>query len=252
MHRATAAIALAALLTGAPALADGGSWVRDRLFPGAAIAPAGDRVSLTAPRRSVDDRATPVGVSVALPMGEVIARVSLIVDDNPAPLALVADMHAPARTVAFDATLRMNGPSMVRAVVETQSGAAYETATLVKTSGTGACAAPPGVDAAVAMATLGEMAVTGEGDRLALTVSHPSYSGMQMDQVTLLYTPARYVETVAVSADGAPLFTLTGSISLSENPRFGFDRPPGARTLQVRVTDTDGASFERAFALGGV
>jgi len=252
MRRATAAIALAAMLTGAPALADGGVWAHRQFFPDRTVAPAGERVSLTAPRRSADDRATPVGVSVALPMGEVIARVSLIVDDNPAPLALVVDMQAPMRAAAFDATLRMNGPSMVRAIVETEAGAAYEAATLVKTSGVGACAAPPGVNAAVAMATLGEMTVTERGDRLALTVSHPSYSGMQMDQVTLLYTPARYVETVAVSADGAPLFTLTGSISLSENPRLGFDRPPGARTLQVRVTDTGGAVFDRAFALGGV
>jgi sulfur-oxidizing protein SoxY len=146
--------------------------------------------------------------------------------------------------------MRMNGPSPVRAIVETESGRLLMREAMVKTSGVGACAAPPGVDAATALATLGEMTLAGGPETLRLDISHPSYSGLQMDQITLLYTPARFIETLEIAADGAALFTITGSISFSENPAFTFARPAGATALKARMTDTDGAIFERRFALG--
>jgi len=87
-------------------------------------------------------------------------------------------------------------------------------------------------------------------NRVRLSISHPGKSGMQMDQITLLHRPARFIETLEVWADETPLFTVTGSISLSENPQIAFDRPHAAQALRVRLTDTDGAVFERRFGLG--
>jgi sulfur-oxidizing protein SoxY len=250
--------------SGASAADAGWSWIRDELYPGRTIEAAEGAVTLVAPRRTDNDSATRIGVEVALPPGAAIRRVTLVIDENPSPVSAVVDMHQPALAASFDFTMRMNGPSPVRAIVETEDGRLFMAEQTVKTSGLGACAAPPGVDAAVAMATLGRMTLETErpgggavlaaggeaAERLRLGVSHPSYSGLQMDQVTLLFTPARFVRTLEVSADETPLFTVTGSISLSENPRFGFEKPLAADSLRVRMTDTEGATFEQRFGVG--
>ncbi len=260
---------VAAALACAPAMALAeSSWdgLRAELYGDRAIEAA--VVSLQAPLRATDDRAVPISVSAALPDGRTVRSVTVVIDENPMPVSAVVEMHRPMAHVAFDFTMRLNGPSPVHVVVEADDGRLYMAEQMVKTSGLGACAAPPVTDDAVAMETLGRMelaaadpaadavsrlrAGAGADSRARLAVSHPQHSGMQMDQITLLYTPARYVETLEVWAGEAPLFTLTGSISLSENPEIGFDRPAGAHgpaPLRVRLTDTDGAVFERRFGL---
>jgi sulfur-oxidizing protein SoxY len=226
-------------------------WIRDELFADRPIATAQDVVRLDAPMRAADDRAAPIGVAAQLPLGDAIHRVTLVIDDNPAPVSAVIELAEPLRAASFGFTMRLNGPSPIRAVVESADGGLFMAEGAIKTSGVGACAAPPGTDTAVAMETLGEMELSADApETLRLSVSHPSYSGMQMNQVTLLYTPARFIERLELWADTAPLFTVTGSISLSENPQFTFDRPLGAQSLRVRMIDTEGAVFERRFALG--
>ena len=76
--------------------------------------------------------------------------------------------------------------------------------------------------------------------RVDVDISHPSLSGMQMDQITLLFIPMRYVETLDVDLDGAGYVEMTGSISLSENPRIGMSVPGKTQTVDVTMTDTDG------------
>jgi hypothetical protein len=61
----------------------------------------------------------------------------------------------------------------------------------------------------------------------------------------------RYVETVEVETDGKPMFSLTGSISFSENPAVRFDIPAEAVGVGVKMRDTDGAVFEESFTLPG-
>ena len=46
---------------------------------------------------------------------------------------------------------------------------------------------------------------------------------MQMNQITLLYTPMRFVSAVEVRQGDETLFDLEGSMTLSENPRIAFD-----------------------------
>ena len=71
-------------------------------------------------------------------------------------------------------------------------------------------------------------------------VSHPSHSGMQMDQISLLFIPMRYVENLEVDLDGAGYVDITGSISLSENPRISMSVPRRTHSVDVTMTDTDG------------
>lgn len=252
MRRLLIALCLAA----APGIASAEAawpWIKGEAFGDRPIADGAGRVALDAPARTEDDRAAPISVSASLPEGRAIARITLVIDENPSPVSAVIEPTTPVSALAFGVTFRMNGPSPVRAILEDDAGGLWMTETMVKTSGLGACAAPPGTDPAVALQTIGQMALApaaGAPETLTLSVSHPSYSGLQMDQVTLLYRPARFIERLEAWADDRPLFALTGSISLSENPVFRFARPEGADALRVRVTDTDGDIFERRFALG--
>ena len=273
--RSTAIIWAAALaILAPPAIAeDAWSDIKPEIYDQRMIAPAGDLVALTAPRRAADDRRTPLGAEVRAPEGAMIRSIALIIDENPMPVSAVFDFAEPQPAFTFTADMRMNGPSPVRVVMETEDGALYMSETLVKTSGVGACAAAPGTDVEVALKTLGQMDLTllGAGQdaplaRLAslteakpttlptaaqarLDIKHPSHSGMQMDQVSLLFIPARFIDTLEVSADGQPLFTMTGSISLSENPALSFDTPVTATSLTVRLRDTEDSEFEKVFPL---
>ncbi len=81
-------------------------------------------------------------------------------------------------------------------------------------------------------------------------IRHPNFNGMQMDQLTRMYTPARYVDAIDVTYEGQQVFHLVGDISLSTDPVIGFSFVPAAGgTLQVVVRDTDGATFRHSFDL---
>lgn len=267
MSSRTIVAALLTLSLSGPALAAGGAskgaaWeeIRAELYGERTVETAGAELMLEAPYRAADDRRVPVRASVSLPDGERIRTLSLIIDENPMPVSAVFEMHAPVSAFETEVSMRLNGPSPVRAVVETMDGRLYMAEGFAKTSGLGACAAPPITGMEEAMAHLGEMELAPRGplDRVSaapeatLAIRHPQHSGMQMDQITLLYILARYVETVETWVDGEPLFTLTGSISISEDPDIRFNLPKGdAGELRVRMTDTEEAVFERRFGLGG-
>lgn len=250
-----------ALILGGTGAAAGETWdgLRADLFGDRAIAEADGAVTLIAPARAADDRRVTLSARIVAPEG--IRAVTFIIDENPMPVSAAFDVLAPMTALDLGVTMRLNGPSPVRVVVETADGALRMTEALVKTSGQGACAAPPATDARLALETLGQMALAqdaaadlaaraaGDAPMARLAISHPSHSGMQMDQVTLLFTPARYVETLEIWADDAPLLRMTGSISLSENPEIAFSSPD-ATSLRARIADTSGAVFERRFGLG--
>ena len=209
-----------------------------------------------------------------MPLGEFVKTVTLILDENPTPVSAVFEMAEPQRAFAFAGSMRVNGPTMVRVIAETDQGKLYMSESFVKTSGTGACSAPPGTDPEIALQTLGTMkfrlapevnenllasldkaaAASGTpvtGRMVELDIDHPSHSGMQMDQISLLFIPARYVETVEIQADGKPQFTMTGSISFSENPAIKFEIPGESLGVGVKMVDTKGAVFEEEFSLSG-
>ena len=72
-----------------------------------------------------------------------------------------------------------------------------------------------------------------------------------MNQITLLYTPMRYVDAVEVRQGDEKLFDLEGSMTLSENPRISFDyQINGASTLQVRTKDTSETVWTKDFPAG--
>lgn len=241
------------------------SWpdLRAALYEDQTLTEAGDLIRIDAPYRSKLDARTNIGALVVAPQGRMLQSVTVILDENPMPVSAVFTFAQPVTQFDFDVTMRVNGPTPLHMVARTTEGQLLAKSGFVKTSGQGACAAPPGTDPELALATLGQMEIaftdaasTGSilpaalssltsstarpGPYMQLDISHPSHSGMQMDQISLLYLPARYIETVAVDLDGVRFVDVTGSISLSENPRISITVPAHTHLAEITLTDTDG------------
>jgi len=247
----------------------GESWdaVRAQLYDTRPLKDGTDVIAIDAPYRTPDDGRTDLAAQVVAPNGLNIGQVTLVLDENPMPVSAVFDLNMPLPSFYFDVTMRVNGPTPVHVIAETTDGQLWVAETYVKTSGLGACAAPPGTDPEEALASLGQMEIEMSAglpggaagstlqslrqSQLDVHVSHPSHSGMQMDQISLLFLPMRYVENVEIDLDGAGYVDLTGSISLSENPRVGMSVPSSTRSVDVTMTDTDGTVSHAHKKLGG-
>ncbi|MEM9577884.1 MAG: quinoprotein dehydrogenase-associated SoxYZ-like carrier [Pseudomonadota bacterium] len=266
-------LTLSALLLGAlafPAFASGEAWesVKEQLYGERILLNGQNFIAIDAPYRTYDDARTKLAAQIVAPDNTSVTRVILVLDENPMPVSAVFALDEPLPGFYFDVTMRVNGPTPMHVIAETTDGRVFVTEQFVKTSGQGACAAPPGTDPELALATLGEMDIQiteelpGIGDgklqslasrlnRMDLDISHPSHSGMQMDQISLLFIPMRYVENVDVTLDGAGFVELTGSISLSENPRVGLAVPSQTRSVDVTMTDTNGTTTSTHKKLAG-
>jgi sulfur-oxidizing protein SoxY len=262
--RVCLALAAAPFLLPDPAAAVDASWpdLRAELYGQRFLAISDDVVSIETPYRTDNDARTSISVRLAAPDGHMIRGFHLILDENPMPVSAQLDFAQPLTDFEFAATMRVNGPTPVHAVAELENGQLFMAEGFVKTSGQGACSAPPGTDPEEALATLGQMELLirprsdtaslvrnlrkGQVSDMALDVqiSHPSHSGMQRDQISLLYIPMRYVETLDIDLNGAPFVTMTGSISLSENPKVTVLVPSGTRRVRAKLTDTDGTESE--------
>ena len=224
-------------------------------------------IAIDAPYRTTDDARTQIAAQVLAPGGMKIKAVTVVLDENPMPVSAVFNMSDPLPSFYFDVTMRVNGPTPLHVVVETTDGELWVAETFVKTSGLGACSAPPGTDPELALATLGEMEIVVDGavpelragsaaalnrwNKLDLDITHPSHSGMQMDQISLLFIPMRYVENVDIDLDGSGYVDVTGSISVSENPRMSVSVPRNSQSVDVTIVDTDGTISKAQKKLAG-
>jgi len=260
--RLAAVCALAALLA-APAAQAGPAWdeIHANVFGGRTINEAGDTVRLTAPTRPKDQRLVPIGVEAAFKDGRTIRSVTLVVDENPSPIAAVFDVGPKRDALTLATNLRLNAATDVRAIVEASDGQLYMASRFVKfAGGQGACAAPAMGSPELIAANMGKMTLTPERaagaqteirPRARLTVSHPNDTGMVLDQLTLLYVPLRIITDMEVRQGDERVFAMKGSITLSQNPTVDFDyRVNGAQTMRVLVKDSDGASWQKSFPIG--
>jgi len=261
---AFAAMSVVAVLGAAPAAQAGSSWdeIRQAVFGGdRAIHQAGELVRLTAPYRPKDQRTVPVKVETGFRDGRTIRAVALIVDENPTPVAAVFDIGAERTQLELATLLRLNAATDVRAIVEASDGELYMAERYVKfAGGQGACAAPPVGNPEEMIASMGKVTLS-HAPRLAATteirpytklkVRHPNHTGMVLDQLTLLYVPLRIVTNVQVRQGDQRVFSMRGSISLSQDPSVDFDyRVNGTRTMNVVVKDSDGAMWQHSFPIG--
>jgi len=262
---ALAAIAAALCLIGADCALAGPAWddIRPAAFGDRAIQDGGEVFTFKAPYRAEDQRAMPLTVEAAFRDGRKVKSVTFVVDENPMPVAAAFRFADDRDRTNLTVNVRLDRASPVRVIVEASDGALYMVEKFVKASGLGVCAAPPIGDEREIARTMGQMQVTDltGSDKAAgatrfrrnasLDIRHPQNTGMQMNQITLLYIPHRYITAIEVRQGDAKLFDLEGSMTLSENPHLAFDyQVNGAGQLHVTVKDTSNATWEQAFAVG--
>lgn len=244
-------LAMAGLSTAAAA--ENGTWpeLREMLFEDRPVLDGTGVIALEAPQRAYDAAIVPITMTAQIPQNpeRYIKSITLIIDENPAPVAAVFKLSPANGTATISTRVRVNAYSDIRAVAETNDGALYMASRFVKASG--GCSAPASKDADQALARLGRMKLKqslpvrlNEPNEVQLLISHPNYSGLQMDQVTRLYVPAHFVQDVVVSYAGETIMTVEGAISLSEDPSFRFSFvPEGPGEISVEARDTEEQVF---------
>ncbi len=207
-------------------------------------------VSFEAPERADDAALVPMSFSAKLPEGDPrrVVKLTLVIDQNPVPLAAAFTLGEKAGDTRISTRVRVNSYTNARVVAELTDGSLHMATRFIKASG--GCSAPMVKSMDEALATLGQMKFrilppTPETPNEALLmIRHPNNSGLQMDQVTRLYTPARYIDKLAVYQGGDLVFSMAAGISISEDPNFRFTyKPNGAKEFRVEAEDTAGKTF---------
>ncbi len=226
--------------------------VKNSLFEDRAIETAGnDLIILEAPWRAEDAAIVPIAIKSQIPQSpqKYVQRIYLIIDNNPSPIAAVFHLTPDSGRADIDTRVRIEEYSYVRAVAEMNDGKLYMAARYVRASG--GCSAPAGKDQEAALARLGKMkfrldnAVALNQPNLAqLMISHPNNSGLQMDQLTRLFIPARYVKKIDVTYSGKLILSAEVDFSISENPNFRFYfTPRDSGELKAEVIDSSDLKF---------
>ena len=256
LPRMLAAFGTAVAFIALPALADENDqsrWIelKPALFGDRAIVEDDGLVVLDAPTRAYDAAVVPISVALVGPQTEArhVTAISLVIDHNPAPLAAVFHLAPGSGIATIHTRVRIDEYTHVRAIAELNDGSLHMVSRYVKAAG--GCSSPSMKDQDVALQRLGTQKFRQMADLKAdgtteaqLMISHPNYSGLQMDQITRHYIPPLYVREIKVAFADHPVMTIDSDISLSEDPtiRFSFAASkPG--DMSVVVTDTNDKTF---------
>ena len=210
-------------------------------------------LKLIVPERAMDAALVPV--TVELNGDHHIVAVSVVVDNNPSPLAGTFRFGPAFAQNTLKMRVRVNEYTNVRAVGETQDGRLLMTEAYVKAAG--GCSAPAVKDPQEAMARLGRIKVKlpvtltpGSAATAQVMISHPNSSGLQFDQVSRTYIPAHYVQSIAIRVGRQTVLEADTDISISEDPNLRFSFVPiEGGSLEVVAHDTKGATFSRTVPL---
>jgi sulfur-oxidizing protein SoxY len=215
-------------------------------------------IALDAPYRAEDAAIVPITIRSELPAGSPlkIARITLVIDSNPAPVAAVFTLGGAGTVHEISTRVRVDAYTNMHAVAELSDGTLHAVAKFIKASG--GCSSP-GLKDSGEVAEIGEMKFRRfEGDVAAGTaeaqimIRHPNNSGLQRDPINNYYIPAFFIHDLALSVGGAPLLRVEGGISISENPTFRFtysDTDDGP--VAVEASDTDGNVYRGAWPAAG-
>src|ERR1700744_1707834 len=233
------------------------------LFHDRAMQSGDGLIRLEAPYRAEDAALVPMTLGFALPAGDArqVKKITLVIDQNPAPMAAAFEIGANSGVTSISTRLRVNDYTNVHEVAELSDGTLYVVQKYVKAAG--GCSAPAGKNPDEANAHIGEMrlrelaaapdaAITPALREAQLMIRHPNNSGLQMDQVSHLYIPARYIESLLVFQGDDLVFAMEGGISISEDPNFRFTyKPNGAKVMRVEARDSGGREFKSEWPIAG-
>ncbi len=252
--------AMAGVLRTGPALADqeddqdrAARWkqLQESIFPHRQVLDSGGIISIDAPPRALDAALVPIELHMS--GTKPVKGVYLIIDDNPAPMAAHFVFGPKADPRDLKLRVRVNAYTNVHAIAETQDGQLHAATQFVKAAG--GCSAPAGPDDNAALADIGRMKLRLLGDFAAgqpmqaqLMIRHPNFNGMQMNQLTRFFTPARFIRTIDATYEGAQVFHLDADISLSTDPVITFGFVPHAKgQMKVVAQDSSNTVFDRSF-----
>jgi sulfur-oxidizing protein SoxY len=225
--------------------------LQQALFPGRSLKDGTGVVQLDAPPRALDAALVPIGIDLA--GAKPIKSVYLVIDGNPSPLAGHFIFGPKADPRSLKLRVRVDQYTNMHAVAETADGQLFVATKFVKASG--GCSAPAGSDETTALQDIGRMKLhligdfaPGKPEQAVLMVRHPNFNGMQMDQITRYYTPARFIRTIDVTYEGSSVFHLDSDISMSTDPVITFGFLPQAKgQMKVVVRDSKDTTFDRSF-----
>jgi sulfur-oxidizing protein SoxY len=202
-------------------------------------------VALDAPRRAEDAALVPIGMRVNLPGDDkrTLRALTLVIDENPAPVAGTFTIGPHAGVTSISTRVRVNSYSYVRLIAELSDGKLYGVKAYVKASG--GCSAPAASNADAAQSELGKMKFRtfhAEAEALPeaqVMLRHPQNSGLQMDQLTRLYIPPFFIDSLKIWQGDDLVLAMDGGISISEDPNIRFNyKPNGAASFRVEAVDT--------------
>jgi sulfur-oxidizing protein SoxY len=250
-RRPVLALGAAAALSGAwpawaqdePRRAERWADLRRLVFGDRPLEDAGEAVTLTAPYRALDAGAVPISIALAPHLAPLVHSVSLIIDENPSPLAAVFRAGPAADLRMITTRIRVDAYTFLHAVAETTDGRLLSAQHFIKAAG--GCSAPMSSDLRAARERMGRARLTlpegppaeGRAVPVQVALSHPNTSGLQIDQVSRLSIPAEFVRNLRISYGGAIVLDIESDISISENPTFSFmlaGDPNGELLLEAR------------------
>src|SRR6266403_2967962 len=212
-------------------------------------------IAIEMPYRAEDAAIVPVTLRTKLSPGDSrrVLTITLVIDQNPAPMAAKFELGQDANVSEISTRVRVNNYTDVHAVAELSDGKLYMTKTYVKASG--GCSAPAAKNADEAKDKLGQMRYrqfvrpsegpTSGAREAQIMIGHPNNSGLLMDQVTMLYVPAFFVNELRLWQDDNLVLAMEGGISISEDPNIRFTYvPDGAKRFRVEAKDTAGHVFQ--------
>lgn len=214
-----------------------------------------------APPTAYDAAYVPFSIRQRRGTGERVTHLTIVVDENPAPVAANFEFGPLVGDLYLDSRVRYDSPSNLRAIARTDKGNTYMVGRFVQAAG--GCTAAAAKDPTAALAGLGKMklrrfaakggkpAASGAVRQAQLKIRHPNFTGMQAMPGTDEIIEPLFVDTVEVRLGEDLLFRMTGGFSISEDPTFRFTYiDNGAQAITIQATDTSGAVFRQVFPVG--
>ena len=215
-----------------------------------------DVIAIEMPYRAEDAAIVPVTLRTKLSSDDFrrVLAITLVIDQNPAPMAAKFELGPDARVSEISTRVRVNSYTNVHAVAELSDGKLYMIKTFVKASG--GCSAPAAKNAEEAKNRLGQMkyrefakddqSPTNGTREAQIMIGHPNNSGLQRDQLTLLYIPAFFINELHLWQDNSPVLSVESGISISEDPNIRFTYVSnGAKLFRAEARDTAGHVFQK-------
>lgn len=228
--------------------------IRSHLFQQRSIHDHQSLVQMEMPRRAAFGAAVPVSIkSKVLQSNEsYVKKIYLVIDKNPSPLAAVYEFTPDSGLAEMETRIRVQEYSHVRVIAEMSDGQLHMDSKYAKVSG--GCTQPPNRDQAKHRAELGTMKfrlldkpVAGQTHPVQLNIRHPNNTGMELDQITVMYIPPHYVSRLAVTYSGKPILSAVMDFSISEDPYLRFNFVPGdSGELKAEIEDSKEMKFSHA------